>query len=157
MRAPRIVAGTRLTGTETVSSIPQPASRSPSVTTVEPDSTLRLTLGPVFADNDTRIASVPAGSVPPPWQAVSPPLMYATAKLAGTPLAPATISGGRESTTPSATAVSASPAASASRTRSTDRGPAEALALFDRRCKDGPAVGVAGIFSSLTVVAGDDL
>ncbi len=79
MPASGIVRGTRRTGTVTVSSAPQPASRSPSVTTVEPDSTLRLTLGPMFADSDTRIASVPRGTALRPWQlTTSPRRMNAT-------------------------------------------------------------------------------
>ena len=40
---------------------PHPGPRSPSLTTVAPDSTFSATLGPMLADSDTRIASVPAG------------------------------------------------------------------------------------------------
>src|ERR1700689_1534713 len=47
----KIVLGTRVTGTVTVSVIPHPAARTPSLTTVERDSTLRPTLGPTFAPN----------------------------------------------------------------------------------------------------------
>src|ERR1035441_206075 len=42
------VRGTRLTGTVTVSSIPQPASRSPWVMTSGPDSAFSVTRGPSF-------------------------------------------------------------------------------------------------------------
>ena len=59
-----VARGTRFTGTVTVSSTPQPASRSPRVMTSGPDSTVSVTLGPVFAEAEMRIADVPRGSVP---------------------------------------------------------------------------------------------
>src|ERR1700676_3877247 len=63
MRTLGVVRGTRFTGTVTVSPS-QPASRTPRVMTSGPDIAQRVTLGPVFAANETRIAEVPRGSVP---------------------------------------------------------------------------------------------
>ena len=121
MSALGIVRGTRLTGTVTVSSTPQPASRSPWVMTAAPESTFTVTLGPVFAEAEMRIADVPAGSVPLVWHLLKPPLTYATASWAGTTFVPTTVIGERDSTTPSALAASASPTTSATRTLRTMR------------------------------------
>jgi hypothetical protein len=111
-----IVRETGLTGTVTVSSTPQPASRSPPVMTSGPDSTFSVTLGPVFAEAEMRIADVPRGSVPLIWHWPLPPRTYVMAGLAGIEFVPATVSGERDSTTATANAVRASPAASATRT-----------------------------------------
>ena len=71
---------------------PQPAFRSPWVTTTEPDSTLRVTLGPVFAPNDRRIAVVPRGSVPLSWHPLLPPPTDSKGTSKGTRFVPATVS-----------------------------------------------------------------
>jgi hypothetical protein len=69
----------------TVWSFPQPASRTPSVMTCAPDSTFSVTLGPMFAPAEIRIADVPRGSVPPNWHLLLPPLTHSVYSVAGLP------------------------------------------------------------------------